>query len=50
MTASGTVVTEDVPDGALALGRARQVNKPGLARRMCDKLKAMKARRDKDSE
>ena len=50
MTASGTVVTEDVPDGALALGRSRQVNKPGLARRMFEKLKAMKARRDKDSE
>jgi bifunctional UDP-N-acetylglucosamine pyrophosphorylase/glucosamine-1-phosphate N-acetyltransferase len=50
MTASGTVVTEDVPDGALALGRARQVNKPGLARRIFGKLKAMKARHDKDGE
>jgi bifunctional UDP-N-acetylglucosamine pyrophosphorylase/glucosamine-1-phosphate N-acetyltransferase len=29
MTASGSVITQDVPDGALALGRARQVNKPG---------------------
>jgi len=27
--ASGTTVTEDVPDGALAIGRARQENKPG---------------------
>ena len=45
MTASGTVVTTDVPDGALALGRARQVNKDGLARRMMDRLRALKAKR-----
>jgi bifunctional UDP-N-acetylglucosamine pyrophosphorylase/glucosamine-1-phosphate N-acetyltransferase len=44
------VVTEDVPEGALALGRARQVNKPGLARRMFEKLKFAKAQRDKDTE
>ena len=50
MTATGTVVTEDVPEGALALGRARQVNKPGLARRMFEKLKFAKAQRDKDTE
>jgi bifunctional UDP-N-acetylglucosamine pyrophosphorylase/glucosamine-1-phosphate N-acetyltransferase len=30
MTASGSVITEDVPEEALALGRARQVIKPGL--------------------
>lgn len=29
--ASGSVVTSDVPDDALAIGRARQVNRPGLA-------------------
>ena len=29
--ASGSVITEDVPDDALAFGRARQVNKPGRA-------------------
>ncbi len=29
--ASGSVVTEDVPDDAMAFGRARQVNKPGRA-------------------
>ncbi|WP_412507903.1 bifunctional UDP-N-acetylglucosamine diphosphorylase/glucosamine-1-phosphate N-acetyltransferase GlmU [Roseovarius sp. SYSU LYC5161] len=50
MTASGTVVTQDVPEGALALGRARQVNKPGLARRMFEKLKSQKAKRDRDHE
>ncbi len=31
---SGSVVTMDVPDDALAIGRARQVNKPGLAARL----------------
>jgi bifunctional N-acetylglucosamine-1-phosphate-uridyltransferase/glucosamine-1-phosphate-acetyltransferase GlmU-like protein len=29
MTGSGSVITEDVPDGALAVARARQENKPG---------------------
>ena len=43
MTASGSVITEDVPDGALALARARQVNKPGLAARLRDRLRAIKA-------
>lgn len=42
MTASGSVVTQDVPDGALALGRAKQVNKDGLARRLMDRLRAAK--------
>ncbi|RMH42699.1 MAG: bifunctional UDP-N-acetylglucosamine diphosphorylase/glucosamine-1-phosphate N-acetyltransferase GlmU, partial [Alphaproteobacteria bacterium] len=40
MTGSGSVITTDVPDGALALGRARQVNKPGLARRLMERLRA----------
>ena len=43
MTASGSVITRDVPDGDLAVARARQENKPGLARRMFEKLKALKA-------
>ena len=43
MTASGSVVTTDVPDEALALGRARQKNKPGLALRLMNKLRAAKA-------
>ncbi len=47
MTASGSVVTEDVPDGALALGRAKQVNKPGLAVKLMDRLRAIKARKTK---
>ncbi|WP_095589932.1 bifunctional UDP-N-acetylglucosamine diphosphorylase/glucosamine-1-phosphate N-acetyltransferase GlmU [Actibacterium ureilyticum] len=44
MTASGSVITMDVPDGALAVGRARQEVKPGLARRLFDKLRAQKAK------
>lgn len=44
MTASGSVITQDVPDGDLALGRAKQVNKDGLAARLMAKLKAAKAR------
>lgn len=44
MTASGSVITGDVPEGALALGRAKQVNKPGLAKRMMDALRARKAK------
>ena len=31
MTASGSVITKDVSDGALALARAQQVEKPGMA-------------------
>ena len=47
MTASGSVITTDVPAGALALGRARQVNKPGLAARLMDRLRAIKAGKGK---
>jgi bifunctional UDP-N-acetylglucosamine pyrophosphorylase/glucosamine-1-phosphate N-acetyltransferase len=32
--ATGTTVTRDVPDDALAIGRARQENKPGYASRL----------------
>ncbi len=45
MTATGTVVTRDVPAGALAIGRARQETKPGFAERLFDKLRALKADR-----
>ncbi|MFN0114483.1 MAG: bifunctional UDP-N-acetylglucosamine diphosphorylase/glucosamine-1-phosphate N-acetyltransferase GlmU [Paracoccaceae bacterium] len=47
MTATGAVITRDVPDAALAIARAEQVNKPGLATRLKDKLRAEKARRAK---
>ena len=33
MTAAGSVITEDVAPDTLAIGRARQVNKPDLSRR-----------------
>ncbi|SFJ29742.1 bifunctional UDP-N-acetylglucosamine diphosphorylase/glucosamine-1-phosphate N-acetyltransferase GlmU [Jannaschia pohangensis] len=45
MTGSGSVVTTDVPDGDLALARAKQVNKDGLATRLMSKLRAAKARK-----
>jgi len=44
MTATGTVVTRDVPEGDMAVARARQDNKAGFARRMFEKLKAKKAK------
>lgn len=43
LTGSGSVITADVPDDALALGRAAQVNKPGLAKRLMDRLRTLKA-------
>lgn len=44
MTGSGSVITEDVPDGALGLGRARQVTKPGLATRIMQALRAARGK------
>src|SRR5690606_1664889 len=46
-TASGSVITEDVPEDALALGRARQENKPGYASRLRERALAKKAARGK---
>ena len=43
--ASGTTVTQNVPADGLAIGRARQANKEGLAKRLREKLLAEKARR-----
>ncbi|MCY1125952.1 bifunctional UDP-N-acetylglucosamine diphosphorylase/glucosamine-1-phosphate N-acetyltransferase GlmU [Frigidibacter sp. RF13] len=50
LTASGSVITQDVPDGALAIGRARQETKPGLAARLFEKLKQIKAAKAKGAE
>ena len=50
MTASGSVITEDVPDEALALARAKQVNKPGLAAKLMGRLRAIKAAKSKDKK
>ncbi len=43
MTGSGSVITENVPADAIAIARARQVTKPGLATRLFEKLKATSA-------
>ena len=50
MTASGSVITEDVEPGALAVGRARQVTKPGLARRLFEMLKAQKQKKNEGAQ
>jgi bifunctional UDP-N-acetylglucosamine pyrophosphorylase / glucosamine-1-phosphate N-acetyltransferase len=42
--ATGTTVTKDVPEGALAIGRARQENKAGLGARLKEKLRAAAAK------
>ena len=47
MTATGTVVTLDVPPGAMAVARARQENKPGFALKFFARLRAEKAAKGK---
>jgi bifunctional UDP-N-acetylglucosamine pyrophosphorylase/glucosamine-1-phosphate N-acetyltransferase len=47
LTASGSVITADVPDEALALGRAKQINKPGMATALMSRLRAIKAAKGK---
>ncbi|MBR9651251.1 bifunctional UDP-N-acetylglucosamine diphosphorylase/glucosamine-1-phosphate N-acetyltransferase GlmU [Thalassovita aquimarina] len=47
MTGSGSVITQDIEDDALAIARATQVNKPGLATKLREILQAKKAKRDK---
>ena len=49
MTGSGSVITSDVEDGALAIARAPQVEKPGMARKLFEMLKAKKARQSRGS-
>lgn len=49
MTGSGSVITSDVEPDALALARAPQVEKPGMARKLIDILKAKKARKQRSS-
>ncbi|MFV1497206.1 bifunctional UDP-N-acetylglucosamine diphosphorylase/glucosamine-1-phosphate N-acetyltransferase GlmU [Phaeobacter sp. JH20_02] len=50
MTATGAVITKSVEDGALAISRAEQQNKPGRARKLMDMLRAKKARLGKGAE
>jgi bifunctional UDP-N-acetylglucosamine pyrophosphorylase/glucosamine-1-phosphate N-acetyltransferase len=42
-TASGSVITDDVPADAVAFGRARQENKPGYAPTLRERALAKKA-------
>ena len=44
MTGSGSVITSDVEPGALALARAPQVEKPGMAVKLFKALRARKAK------
>ncbi len=46
-TASGSVITDDVPAGAVAFGRARQVNKPDYAKVLRERALAKKAAKRK---
>ena len=46
MTASGSVITNDIPEGALALARASQENKIGMARKLMDIFKKRKKKKD----
>ena len=47
MTATATVVTKDVPDGAMAIARTEQTNKQGFARKLFSMLRAKKAKQAK---
>ena len=47
MTATGTVVTKNVEEGAMAIARSEQVNKPGFAVKMFEMLKSRKAKQQK---
>lgn len=46
---SGSVITEDVPEDALALGRGRQVNKPGYAAELRARAQAFKQAKKKEA-
>ncbi len=50
MTATATTVTQNVPAGALAIGRAVQENKPGMAQKLMQALRAKKAKRDAEPD
>jgi bifunctional UDP-N-acetylglucosamine pyrophosphorylase/glucosamine-1-phosphate N-acetyltransferase len=47
LVASGSVITEDVPADALALGRSRQTNKPGQAKTIFERAAALKKSKGK---
>jgi bifunctional UDP-N-acetylglucosamine pyrophosphorylase/glucosamine-1-phosphate N-acetyltransferase len=43
MTASGSVITRDVPAGDLAIARSKQDNKARFSVKLMNKLRALKA-------
>lgn len=48
-TAAGSTITDDVPEGALAIARARQVNKPGWVAKQKEKAEqANRSNKDKN--
>lgn len=47
MTATGSVITRDVPDGAMAVARVKQDNKPNFATKFFARLRAAKAAKQK---
>ncbi len=47
MTATGTIVTKDIENDAMAIGRVKQENKAGFATKMFEMLKAKKAKQAK---
>ena len=49
MTGSGSVITSDVGPEALALSRAPQIEKPGMAQKLFDMLQVKKARMSRSS-
>ena len=49
MTGSGSVITSDVEPDALALSRAPQIEKPGMATKLMTMLKAKKAKMQRGS-
>ncbi|MEP3846473.1 MAG: bifunctional UDP-N-acetylglucosamine diphosphorylase/glucosamine-1-phosphate N-acetyltransferase GlmU [Paracoccaceae bacterium] len=49
MTGSGSVITSDVEPDALAISRAPQVEKPGMARKLLEMLRARKAQKDRSN-
>ena len=48
LTASGSVITQDVPAGALAIARARQELKHGFVARFFDRLRMLKTAKAKE--
>jgi len=45
LVAAGSVITKDVPEGDLAIARARQENKNGRGRRLMDRLRGTKPKK-----